>query len=422
MSLLSRLLWIGGLLLCGGMILFSCERVAERGRFAQPYSTFGAGPDGSHGALLLAQELGFRAEPLSRELMQLPPQGTLVAIGGCDQPLSRPVSRPEREELARWIQAGGLLIVAGVEEYVPEDMGLTLSQKATCEAEKDSWLDPPKAEIELGDGGLGELDVELGALPEVDGTLPYSTLAYPDGPPLTYAKEVVLERARSVTADDESEATTLLSSDYGPLAITKPVGRGRVVLIGSGSLLQNRALSEGGGVVFARLLRAFARPAPVLFDEYHLGMGERRSLVRYLRDRGLSPLLLQVCLVILLALSATSQRLGPPVAEPRVEARSTQRYLEAMGALYARTGDGKGAYTVLAEHGLSRIARHYHLTHVPIAELSMALKTQGLFAVASYVDRVADHAARPLDKDETLLTRARAVERDVRAALVVGDA
>jgi len=424
MKTLSRLGWAASILLCAGLILFSCERVADRGRFAQAYSTLGAGPDGGHGVFLLAQDLGFRAEALSHELTRLPAQGTLIAIGGCDQPLSRPVSRPEREELMRWIQAGGLLIVAGAAEYMPEETGLQLSLTATCEEEGQSWLgtqinETPDAGL-LGDEQLN-LEEEAPRDLDID-VLPYSTLAYAEGPPLTYAEPIMLERSRGVSVDDETEATTLLSSDYGPVAMTAAVGRGRVVLIGSGSLWQNRSLSEGGGVIFARLLRAFARNGPVLFDEYHLGMGERRSLVRYLRDRGFAPVLLQLCIVVLLALLATSQRLGPPLPDTKIQTRTTQRYLQALGALYARTGDGQGACAVLANHGLTRIARHYHLTHIPTAELSAALRAQGLNAVASYVDRVVDHAARPLEKNETMLTRSRAVERDVRAALVIGDA
>ncbi len=399
MSTLRKIVFALGLVLAAGMILFACERVAERGRFALPYSTFGAGPDGTRALLRLANSLGFEARAFSHELTHLPARGTLVAIGGCDQPLAREVSRPEREELMRWIEAGGLLIVAGAEAYLPEATGLSLTLQATCnETDRPS----PSTDDNL--------------------TLPYELEGVPNGPPLTYGEPFMIKRARTVEADEDTEATALINSSYGPLALTTSVGRGRVVLVGSGSPFVNSALGDGGGAMFARLLKAFAGKGPVLFDEYHLGMGERRSLVRYLRDLGLAPLLIQVCLTVLLLLLALGQRLGPPIMESSAAPRVTQRYLQALGELYARTRDAQGALKALADHGIARIARHYRLRHVPLSEVPQALRAQGLFAVASYAERVAAHASAPMTSTESIVTRARALEQDVRAALVVGDA
>jgi len=386
-----------------GCIFFACNRVAERGRFAVPYSTFGAGADGAHALFLLARDLGFVAQPFSHELTHLPAQATLVAIGGCDQPLAREVSRPEREELGRWLEAGGLLIVAGVEGYVPAAAGLHLESPATCDEDASATL--PAA---------NQTDADL--------PMPFELEARPEGAPLAYVTSLAIRRTAGVSATEDTEATVLIDSDYGPVAMTAPIGRGRVVLFGAGSLFTNRVLADGGGVIFARLLNAFAPKGPVLFDEYHLGMGERRSLVRYLRDLGLAPALLQSCVVVLLFLLASGQRLGPALEEAPPRQRVTQRYLQALGELYARTRDGEGALKALSRHGLSRIAKHYRLNHVPLEQLADALRGQGLAAVALYVDRVAKQAEQPLANAETMLTRAREVERDVRAALVVGDA
>lgn len=405
MNVLRRVLFALGFVLCVGAILFTCDRVAERGRFALPYSTFGAGPDGSRALLELTRNLGFDATPFSRELLHLPRQATLVAIGGCDQPLAREVSRPEREELMRWLEAGGLLIVAGAQKYLPEEAGLTFSLPATC---KESG-ELPAAAIDAD-----AVDLEVLAVP-------FEIEAIPEGPPLTYAEPITMTRARTVDAKDDTEATVLIESEYGPVAMTTPVGRGRVVLLGSGSPFVNGTLRDGGGAIFARLLKAFGK-GPVLFDEYHLGMGERRSLIGYLRDLGLAPALIQLCLVALLFLFARGQRLGPPREDDIATPRVTQRYLEALGELYARTKDTQGALKSLGDHGMSRIARHYRLLHVPLAQVPATLRAQGLLAVASYAERVSTHGSTQLAAGESILTRARDVERDVRAALVVGDA
>ncbi len=407
MIILRRLLFALVMIALAGAVMFACERVGERGRFALSYSTFGAGPDGTRALLELARELGFDAQPFSHELSHLPARATLVAIGGCDQPLAREVSRPEREELLRWIEAGGLLIVAGADDYLPAATGLRMVLPATCEQSKP--LLPREALDHATEDGY-------------DLSLPFELAGQPAGPPLTYAAPLVLQRARSVEADEETEATVLIDSEYGPVAMTTAVGRGRVVLLGSGRPFVNSALGSGGGAIFARLLKAFGGKGAVLFDEYHLGMGERRSLVRYLRDLGLAPALVQLCLIALLFLWSRGQRLGPAVDELPSTPRVTQRYLHALGALYARTKDAQGALNSLTNHGLSRIARHYRLKHVPLAEVPSALRAQGLFAVASFADRVASHANTPLAAGESILTRARALEQDVRAALVLGDA
>ncbi len=204
--------------------------------------------------------------------------------------------------------------------------------------------------------------------------------------------------------------------------MTLAVGRGRVVLLGSASFLLNDELEKAGGAIFARLLRAFAPEGPVLFDEYHLGMGERRSLVRYLRDVGLSALLLQLGAVALAFLFAVGTRLGPIRDEPPPVVRATQRYLSALGELYAGTRDVRGALDRLKSHALRRIAQHYRARHVPEAELGDYFASQGLRAQAQYIERIEAHATRPLSREETLLSRSLDLERDVRAAIVVGDA
>jgi hypothetical protein len=387
--------------------MFAATRIAERGRFATPYSSYGAGPHGTRALLLLARALGHDARPFTRELSHLP-QGTLLVFSGCRGALLRKLARPERDALARWIERGGLLIAVGSSEMLPDGAGLGVAESARCSPDT-----APSA-------------LERLFLPEASETslrsrLPSALTADAVGPPLAHMEPFDVDEPMTLRVGHDSEATELLTSEYGSLALTAPLGRGRIVLLGIPEALTNGTLSAGGGVLLARLLHAFAPKGPVLFDEYHLGMGERRSLIGYLRDAGYSAALLQLGLAVLAVLVAGATRIAPA----RDAARGTEvarPFADALASLLARSGDTAGALERLAGDALARVGRHYHAHAVPAPQLERWLEAQGLFAVAGYVARVREHAEQPLAPGETLTQRAQAIERDVTAAVVLGEA
>lgn len=408
MKLLPRALWAVLLLLAAFGATFACQRAAERGRFAAPYSTHGGGPEGTHALFQLTRRLGFDARVLSTEITRLPTNGTLIAIGGCAGKLTRELGRPEREALEAWIKGGGLLIVAGAEDYVPVEVGLDLTAVASCNDNKEVNA--------ISSDSIGfEGDEDPTNL-----LMPASIEGIPNGAPLSYLESFAFDEPRLVMSMDDEQTTELVASELGMLAATTPYGRGRVVLIGTAVPLTNGHLPEGGGQLFARLLRAFAGTGPVLFDEFHLGMGERLSIVGYLRERGLGFDLLQLTLCIVIGLFAQGARLGPALRQTPSPARNTQRFLSALGALFFRTRDVHGALDVLARHGLMRIAAQYRAQGVALDELDNWLAAQGLNAAATYAARVREHALRPLYAGETIVERAWQMERDVDAAVVIG--
>ncbi len=404
MSAWRRLGWfvLAGLFV-GSLVLFTV-RVSRRGRFSAPFSSHGAGPEGTLALYRLVEELGMQATRLGHEIGRLE-QGTLIAIAGCDGRQTRPLLRPEREELARWVNAGGLLIVLGVEHYLPESSGLTFDRRADCrDPEKSGWL-------------ASALDAKR---PQGD-TLPQDILAIPSGAPLAHALPFDTQRARTLRAGVDSHATELVASEYGPLGFTAPLGRGRVVLLGFPESLHNRSLAAGGGVVLARILRAFAPPGPVWFDEYHLGMGERRSLIRYLRDRGYGLSALQAVLIALALLLARSARIGPP-RPPRANLpRSGQSHLHALSRMYEQSRDQHGALQVLARHALTRLGKRYRAVGVEPERIVEWLERAGLASVASCARKIEEHAERPFERGESLVSRAQKIEQDLTFALALGD-
>jgi hypothetical protein len=419
--------WLLAAVFALSLCLF-CLRVSQRGRFSVPYSTHGAGPEGTLALFRLVHQLGFRPQRLSHELGRLE-RGTLLAIGDPCARLARPLLRPEREELARWVEAGGLLIVAGVDGFAPRAAGLSLAPAATCEQEdRWSWLgggaQAPHAEPRAS---------QARSDPHVPHLEPAPTRARAAGPPLNHLLPFAVRHARALRAELDSQATPLLVAEAdasvpepagggAALGMTTPLGRGRVVLLGTSSALTNAALADGGGAVIARLLAAFAPPGPVWFDEYHLGMGERRSLIQYLRERGFGAALLQAGLVLAILLLAYAARLSRARAPATDLCRTSGSYPLALASLYERSGDRSGALAVLGRSALRRIGRHYRAAGVEPEQLPAWLEQVGLPAVAVCARRIAAQAERPLERGESLLARAREIEADLGFAMALADA
>jgi hypothetical protein len=286
---------LGALLTLG----WAVERVAARGRFAAPYSIHGGGPSGTRALAELLRSEGFRVRPLTHEIAELG-AGTLIAVSGCAAAQLRDLTRLERERLARFVDAGGLLVVVGAFDFIPEALGIRVAERADC----------------------------LGT--------PERVSAQAAGAPLAHLLPFPVDAPATLDALPFADATPLLSSGAGALGFTALAGRGRVVVLGIPEALTNRNLALGGGAVTLRLLRAFAPPGPVWFDEFHLGLGERRSLTRYLRDRGLAPSLVQLLLVLVAALGVARLRLLPVRERPAAAPRSSLAL--ALARLYARTG------------------------------------------------------------------------------------
>ncbi|MFT3927868.1 MAG: DUF4350 domain-containing protein [Myxococcales bacterium] len=380
-------------------------RVGNRGRFSAPYSTYGAGAEGTRALYRLVEELGLKPARLSHEISHLD-AGTLFAIAGCEGEQVRPLLRPEREEVTRFVEAGGLLIVAGVEGYLPERSGLSFDQPADCsDPAKQSWLE--------------ELINEHGSKAA---TLPKHLEAVPSGAPLAHMLPFDAVSARNLRVAMDSEATVLLESEYGPLGLTAPFGRGRVVLLGVPEALTNRGLAQGGGVIVSRLLSAFAPAGPVWFDEYHLGMGERRSLIGYLRERGYGVIALQVLLVGLALLAAHSARLGRARPAPTTLPRQRQSYLGALSRMYEQCADEAGALQVLSRSALARLGRRYRAVGVEPERIAAWLESSGFHAVATCARKIEAHATDPLQRGESLLGRARKIEQDLTFAIALAEA
>lgn len=393
-----------------------CQRVAMRGRFAAPYSTYGAGPTGTRAVYALLTELGVPTRRWSEDLAALPAGGMLVALGGCDSTLARPLSRYEQEELERWIGAGGTLLVAGARDYLPPDFGMGFEHAVQC---TDDWrsrpaptddeeaAQPPRASSQ--DGGIREADRDTDAGADA------VVLVAPDGAteaddgvvwtrpltaPLDLQEPVPLLRPGTLVLDPFTSHTPLLGVGDVVHATVMERGRGRVVWFASASLFQNRELLQaGGGVIFARLVDAYAAHGPVSFDEYHLGVGEKRSLMGYLRRAGVFPVVSLLAVAVLMFLWRGGARFGAMRRPDVLPPRGTASYVASMASLYARAKDPRGTLQILLRQALRLVARKHRVQvehdEAEPTRLAAALRAIGQDAAASQVERMTQALSRP---------------------------
>jgi hypothetical protein len=436
-----------GLISCvvlGALLLsLTLARVAERGRFASSLSSYGSGPEGVRALYLLLNELGFSTLRWSQDLAHLPADATLIALGECKHGMARRLSRFDRSELSRWIEQGGVLIVAGARHYLREENGVTFGFDPRCpelgsgEAD-DTSLSPPDGAGRVGpaaDGGVapeadgggtavgiggdspaaasgnspaamgGKPDRDAGAdaLAELTKTIASaseesSAWAVPVGKALA-GLPIVLFRAPGRLDLNDPRAEPLLgvppsaaegaSAELTPLAVTLVHGKGRLVVLASANMLQNAELEPSeGATLLVRLLRAYGNPGPVIFDEYHLGLGERRSLMQYLRQLGAMPIALQLLLIALCWLLRIGARFGA-VQEPLPPpSGGTSSFVTALGGLYRNAGDSAAAVRLIARAALSRIAAQHRLLATQSGTLESELVARGALRARAAVAEI----------------------------------
>jgi len=431
-----RILAAVAILLGLGASGLMCQRVGERGRFAVPYSSYGAGPEGARALYLLASEIGARPTPWARDLSGLPERGMLVALGGCDNLMARRVTRYEREALEAWVSEGGVLLVAGADDYLWPELGVEMS-RGSGECDPDVGLAGIIARAERGDLPEEEDEPEEGEDPveppipptfEDDPMAAFDELTEEEGlPPPMWATSgggalsgmgsVPMRRPAVIHVVDDAAATTLLRLPRGPAAVAVRHGEGTVIAVASANPFQNREIeSADGGVLFARLRSAYAPEGPVVFDEFHLGVGERRSLTHYVRDIDGAPVALQGLIVIAFLLWRFGTRFGDTRTEPAPPPAGTASYVTAIGTLFRKSRDPGGAIGLLARHGLSRVADHYHQPSTDSEALATRLEERGRVTQAAAVRELGAIARNTATGPRELVARARRIDDCARRA------
>lgn len=452
----SRTRWIGWALM--GVVALAAVgaiaiRVTERGRFALPYSTVSAGPDGTRALMAVLREEGIDAVPWTEDVGRLPPGGALVILGGCDHVGTRAMSRPERERLIEWIEAGGVFIVAGADGYVNADLGATLHMRsltqcladpglvslarAAEEAEDDDpspdALPPPTTPPGIVPDPDADLDKPELLVPDVDATfdaldgsiaLPEPIWGVPALPPLAGLPLLGMRNGGAIELAPGADARVLASTG-GKLGVVEiRRGEGRVIVIASASLFQNRDLSEhGGALLMSRLVRYYlpdSLPAArrvVRFDEYHVGSGERRSMARYFTQVGVVPLILQILFGMGLLLLVRSRRFGAVREAARPPLSSTSAFVAGLAGLFAASKDRNGTLAILARSALRSIGEAHRVAGDDADVMTKALEDRGRSDAAEAVREVVRIGGRSMTSKGDLARASRALDDAVKQAV-----
>ena len=418
-----RLVFTGFLLASAALLVLTLVRVAERGRFARAYSSYGSGAQGTRALFLLLGELGYPLLRWSQDLARLPQHATLIALGSCESPAARPLSRYETTELVSFIERGGVLLVAGARNYLPTQLGVRFEDDADCDAshrEADEALAEAverarRERSEQADAGQAKEAREADAgVPELP-AIPQVSVAAGGGEtlwavPLTQALAglpiVQFDKPGKLHVEDFTLAELLLGvppasgateTDVAALAVTFTRGRGRVIVLSSASMLQNAELvGSEGATLFTRILHHYGNRELLIFDEYHLGLGERRTLMQYLRNAGAMPLIVQLLCVLACLLWRRGARIG--TARPARAASHTLgtiSFVTALGALYRRVGDRSAALRLIARAALLRVAQHHALGNLQASALERELTRRGAVRAAKAVREIVSAGTSP---------------------------
>jgi hypothetical protein len=410
---MKRVLFALGALLVLGIGAAMCSRVAERGRFVAAYSSYGSGPEGSRGLFLVAKARNPATDRWAEDLARLPPRAMVVALGSCSTPMARELSRYEREAMTKWIEGGGVLLVAGATDYLWTEIGVSIDRAPQCPV---LGLSLSQILSQTPD----EEPPEPAEPPDVD--------PFEDAPPpeivvkgrgmLEGLDEVALTLAGSVTVN-EGDRELILGETGSVHGVVVHRGRGAIIALSSASLFQNSAIeASDGAVVFDRIAQRFAPHQPILFDEYHLGVGEKRSIMQYVRSVGGAAVFLQILVVLLFFLWRRASRFGSPKPEAIGEPAGTASYVRAVGTLYEKSNDQNAAIDRLVRHGLVRIRDKHHLEASDAPHVIRELEERGRNDEAKAVRRMEEVATAAKARAKTdLVGTARELDALIDKAL-----
>jgi hypothetical protein len=204
-------------------------------------------------------------------------------------------------------------------------------------------------------------------------------------------------------------ATFVESEEGEPLVASWSIGRGRVVAFGAPELLQNDHVGRAqNGAFLVHLARELGTAH--VFDEIKTGFAHA-GIVALLFSVPYRAVVGQLGLALLVALVGATIR-HQPVEPVRARVRrSTRDHVEAVGYLWARSGDTRLPLAALARAADSRASSHIGSATEPFIQWAARAKPQlaGRAAAAKHaVDAVCREPTAPRG------ARARAAARELR--------
>ena len=359
--------------------------------------------EGVRALFLLYQREGIRTEPLKSRWSELGSgDGLLVFVEPPDN--DRPIDADDMRVLEKWIRGGGALL------------------DLVSDPPVDQPLDPANAIT--GDSGAKAGPPELHEVtvtgdshsPLLDGV---ATLAVRSSQRLLLAKN--------------APYTVLARDADGPIAIEKPFGKGRVILIANRYGATNAGLAQAdNAVLLVNIARqtAAASHRAVRFDKYHHGIGfEERSADKKDDVWNSTPLpwrlaIFHLAAVGLLLVYNGNRRFGPARVTPVVTLRASTDYVNSMARLYRRAGASDIAIETLYTRFARDLRRALDVPNDAGIALVSRIAQQRFGLVAAGLDGLLQRGEAVLAgqrlTEEDMLHLARQIEHYRRACQLVG--
>lgn len=286
-------------------------------------------PDGAKGLFLWLEELGYEVEAPTLAAFHIPAEVELVLVL---EPRNL-ITEAELDELGRWVQAGGTLLIAG---------------------------DSPVVTLVFE---YFEFNSRFEQSDEVRGAAVPLLLS----PPLTAG---VTAHTESQLITERTDYVPLLTNAEQPLLVSFTAGDGRVLLSTSSYFFRNEAIMEADNAALALNIASLVEPnSTIWFDEWHHGI--RRGDVdntalsgpgEWLRFTAAGQSLLYILAVVFIAIILSGWRFGRPVPLPRdLRRRAPLEYITAIANLNRRAGHRYAVQQQYKQQLKRQLAQRYRL-------------------------------------------------------------
>jgi hypothetical protein len=281
------------LLVALNLIFFIDKSAAEEDELTADRSSFRSTPYGTLAFYTLLEESSYNVTRFEKPFTELKDgePGTLVLITPPD------VHTPDEEEfnaLAKWIEAGGVLIIA------------------------DRYVDK-----QIGDAGI-----------HTERAVAKTPVRILQPTPLTRGVQQVAVSEYATRVKVDSRAVTYhIGDDQAAVVADAQVGKGRVVLLTDPFIVSNNGISQADNVVLALNLFAERPAGSIAFDEYHHGYGAAttsQGLMSYFRGTPVPWMLAQASLIAVLVVYTNGRRFARPVPLRRERRTTNLEFVSSM--------------------------------------------------------------------------------------------
>ncbi len=295
---------------------------------ALPLDSQSTAPTGAAALRLWLAGLGYGSQPqIMTTHFSIPPLTKLVLML---EPTVAPTDA-DWEALDDWIDAGGVLVLAGDNFAASEafthfnvDLRYLGSDAPALALQSPLFLSPP-----------------------LTTTAAVETLAY--------------------LRPQRNDYVVHLAADDGPVLLSWPQGKGRVVLSASAYPFTNLGLKQPGNpALVLNLVSLIPASGHVYFDEWHHGQQAAAAALlgpeAWLRSTPAGHALLYVAAVIFIALLLGGRRFGPPLPLPRDTARRAPlEFISALAHLGRRAGHSQAVLGQYRQQLKRQLGRRYRL-------------------------------------------------------------